>query len=293
MTKEERVTQLTENGKDMFKKSIYDILSITIILAIIITSLDVFGVKDININTIPNLFVEWVPFFLAAILLNSNLYEKGKYVAKNTQVYKLAIKDYSTKASALTGEKLKYFPEFCNNKNNEVRRNMQEQLLRTICFTYEDYEKASKLTKKELQELYDEETVRIILKAKNVTIVGYKLNLILGNYNTGDETDLGPTEEELSKRYKFRNTVFNICYTVIMTLLGIKDIMEWGWSGILIVLFKAAYTFARAYTSYFKGYNDIVIKLVNQIIRKSDIFKEYDYWFEINVKNKCNNIENS
>lgn len=292
MTTEERVTQLTENSKDLFKKSIYDIISIAIIMAIVIISLDIFGIKDIDKNTLSTLFMEWMPFFLASMLLNSNQYEKGKYVGKHTKSYIAAMTQYSALADALTGEKLKYFSEFCHIKNEHVKKSKQELLLKSVGVSYNDFVKELQLTEEELEKIYNENTVKTILKARKVDIVGYKVNFILGNYNTFDETDLGPTEDELSKSYKIKSTVSNILSTILLTLLGIKDVMSWGWSGLLIVLFKAAYTFAKGYMAYFKGYNDVVIKLVNQVIRKCDIFKEYNFWFDTNKKSIGNNIEN-
>lgn len=292
MTKEERVTQTTQNVKETIKKSIYDALSAAIIVAIVIVSLDVFGIRDLSWEMLGDLAVEWIPFFLAAILLDSNLYEKGKFIGKQTESYIAAVTEYSNKASLFTGMKLKYFSLYCKETNDRVRRNKQEQLLKEAGITIEDFEnEISKLSNSEIDKAYNKETAKIIKKTKKVKIVGLKVNLILGSYNTCDETDIGPTEEEISKNYKITRAIKSIISTGIMTLLGIKDITTWGWAGLLIVVFKTVYTFAKAYTAYFKGYNDVVIVLTNQFIRKTDIFKEYDYWFETNVKNLGNNLE--
>ena len=283
MTKEERVTQTAEQGKEWLKKSAYDFISVSIIIIIIVASLDAFGFKDINTYTLSQFVIEWAPLFLASILLNSNLYEKGKYVAKNAKTYLDAIKEYSIKASALNGEKLKLFPVFCNEKNKEIRRELQENALRPYGISWDDFNQMIGCSEKELRDKYDdEEIVKVILETRRIKIAGYKVNYILGNNNSVDRSDLGPTEEELSKNYKIKNAIYVILSTLLMTFISIKDIVSWGWAGLLIVLFKTGYTFARAYMSYFKGYSDVAIKLTNQIIRKVDIFKEYDYWFELN-----------
>ena len=282
MTKEERVTQTAEQGKDFLKKSAYDLISISIIVIIIVASLDAFGFKDIHTYDLYQFAIEWAPFFLASVLLNSNLYEKGKYVAKNAKTYIDAIKEYSTKASALNGEKLKSFPTFCNEKNEEIRRELQENALRPYGISWDDFNQMIACSEAELHEKYDDEIVKVILKTRKIKIAGYKVNYILGNNNSVDRSDLGPTEEELSKNYKIKNAIYVTLSTLMMTFISIKDIVSWGWAGLLIVLFKTGYTFARAYMSYFKGYSDVAIKLTNQIIRKVDIFKEYDYWFELN-----------
>ena len=49
-----------------------------------------------------------------------------------------------------------------------------------------------------------------IKKAKDVEIVGLKVNLLLGNYDTADETDIGPTEEKTSHDYKTITANFQI-----------------------------------------------------------------------------------
>ena len=293
MTKEERVAQLANKSVDLFKKSIYDIISASIVLAIVIISLDIFGIKDINKHTLSDLFIEWIPFFLASILLDNNLYEKGKYIGKSSTSYMTSMLEYSTGASTLTGKKLKYFPDFFKDKNTTVKRNKQEQLLRNVGIDMTEFDSILRLSNTELKEKYNKDILKVIRKAKNVKVVGYKVNLILGNYNTSDETNLGPTEEEMSKYYKLKRVISNIISTSIMTILGIKDLTSWGWMGLLIVLFKACYTFGKAYGAYFRGYQDVTIRLVNQINRKTDIFKEYDYWFDSNVENVGNKIENS
>ena len=54
-----------------------------------------------------------------------------------------------------------------------------------------------------------------------------------------------------------------------------KNIADWGWGGLVLVLFKVLYTFARSYTSYFQGYNDMTIDLTNHLARKTDVLKMY------------------
>ena len=292
MSKEDVVTQTTENTKNTLKKSIYDIISIAIILAIILISLDIFGLRDLSWSYLGDFFIEWVPFFLASILLDSNLYEKGKYIGKCTQGYKDALDEFSKKASLLTGKKLKYFSVFCEEKNATVLKIKQEQILKSVGISYEEFStELIKLSDNDLAAKYDKDICKVIKKAKNVKIVGLKVNLLLGNYDTADETDIGPTEEKTSRNYKTVTAIKSAASTILMTFLAIKNITSWGWLGLLLVIFKAAYIFAKSYMSYFRGYGDVTIKLTNQLIRKTDIFKEYDYWFEINVETVGNNLE--
>lgn len=52
--------------------------------------------------------------------------------------------------------------------------------------------------------------------------------------------------------------------------------MEWGWVGVIFVIFKLLYIVARSYMQYFDGYQDITVSLVNHISRKTDIIKEFE-----------------
>ena len=66
-----------------------------------------------------------------------------------------------------------------------------------------------------------------------------------------------------------------IVATLIMSLIAVKDIAQWGWAGIVIVIFKVTYLAGASYMSYFKGYDDATISLVAHFTRKTDILKQY------------------
>ena len=281
---EQAYTSATENGKQAFKKNIYDWLSAAILVAIIVIGLDIFNLREVNSQTLKNLVIEWIPFFFAATLLDRNLYNKGQYIAKTTKNYIATMQEYSDTVSKLTGHKLKCLAEFCKRKNEKVLREIQSNILKAEGINIDDFAEIKKLTKLELKERFNDEQIKVILKAKKVKITGLKVNLLLGSNNVNDETDIGQTELEITKRHILSNTLTYILSTAVMTLIGIKDILLWGWAGILVIIFKTAYTFVKAYMSYFKGYSDITIKVVNHIARKTDILKEYDDFYNENCK---------
>jgi hypothetical protein len=102
---------------------------------------------------------------------------------------------------------------------------------------------------------------------------------LLGNTESSDSTDIGDNEQDMAKsRLKYNAVTYIIC-TLFMTLLAIKDILQWGWSGLLLVAFKLIFILCSSLMNHFKGYNDITINLVNHIARKTDILKQFNTWY--------------
>lgn len=281
---EDLYTNQTESAKQAFKKNIYDWLSAAIIVAIIVIGLNIFKLRDVTWETITDMIVEWVPFFLAATLLDRNLYNKGLFVGKSTKNYRDVMLQYSKHLSAMTGYKLKCLPIFCKYKNEQALKDLQEQKLKEEGISIDDFDDIKQLSEDELKERFTDEQVAVIKQAKSIKIAGLKVNLLLGSNDVNDDTFLGPTEVEITSKHNRFTTIGYIFSTLIMTFIGVKDIILWGWAGLLVILFKTAYTFVRAYLSYFKGYGDITVGVCNHVMRKVDILKEYDYYFENNFQ---------
>jgi hypothetical protein len=75
-------------------------------------------------------------------------------------------------------------------------------------------------------------------------------------------------------------------------MMGVKDVLEWGWMGAFLLLFKMLYILCRSYMKYFEGFDDINIRLVNHISRKTDVLKEFDYWYNTQYKDsKLSDVE--
>ena len=68
------------------KKSAFDVIAVIIVAALVLASLDVFNLIDLNTMNLGNFVVGWVPYFLATILLTLDLYKKGVFVGKSTVI---------------------------------------------------------------------------------------------------------------------------------------------------------------------------------------------------------------
>ena len=303
---EEKVKDGVVATTNTIKRHVFDLISAVIIIALVVASLDAFGLREVNRTTLGTLVAEWLPFLFASFLLDCNLREKGKFVGKDTTNYKGAMKEYSETASKLTGHQVQELSTYCNEVNEKVLKEKQTNMLKREGISYELFtngdEKVGPLyimsrvelakyftNKVTLISLFFNSRVNMVLKAKHCKIKGLKVNLLLGSHNVDDETDLGPTELELERKRKTTSLVSYITTTAAMTVIGIKDILTWGWAGIIIVVFKTAYSFVKSYRSYFGGYNDVVIVLTNHIVRKNDNLKTYLAWYNDTFKNTIDN----
>lgn len=299
-------TELNNNSKSFVKKiktHIFDVIAIGLVISVALLNLGAIEVRDIGKEFL-NIIFEAIPFYLGSVALALNFYKKGVYAAKETSSFKNIVNDFSKRVTALTGHQIDKLNDFCYQYNAKALRIRQEAILRDVAISYERFDKYSKdeeghklkplkvVNEDELKSTYGESITKRIKDAKNVTIKGLSPNNLLGNLNTDDITDLGKNESEMLKD---RSKEYSIVYFVsilVMSLMGVKDVLEWGWVGAFLLLFKLTYILCRSYMKYFEGFDDINISLANHISRKSDVLKEFDYWYSANGNSIGNNSEN-
>lgn len=299
---EETYTDGEQTVKEGIKRYVYDIVASAIALVIIAASLHIFDVYDLSDGEdIKNFFVDWVPYFIASILLNADMYEKGSFIGKETVNYLKVLASYSKKVVLLQGEKLLSMGEFCIYYNEKSLRERRQDILRKEGIDYDEFDKefikivdGEKKTfkplklweKEELDAVYGVNARKAIVKAKNTTIKGINVNVLLSSFDVKDPTNIGATENQLKVTRNIATTVRYLFVSGLMSIIFIKDIEQWHWAGIIEVIFKLAYVFARALMSYFKGYSDITIRVAGHITRKTDILNEFDYWYDNLRKSK-------
>ena len=280
MSIEQKVTNATEAGKTQIKKYIYDLVAGGIILAIIAASLNAFGFYDFSGENvwkeISNFFVDWIPYFIASILLHSTTYEKGVFTGKQSTKYVDMAVEYSKIVNNLTGEQLDKLDDFCSEYNDKALKDLQTKILKQSGISYETYvNKYLNMSKKEIEKQCIKEQFETIMKAKDCKIKGINANKLLSQSEADDITDTGSTEHQLAKRYKIISTIRVFVSTLCTAFVVAKDLTEWGWSGLIIVIFKVLYVFGRSYMGYFRGYKDITVDVVSSLGRKVAILKMF------------------
>lgn len=287
MNTTDKLLDQKDKSLQFVKNKIFDIIAFGIIIGMTVLSLGVLKLKDITGLEILNIVIENVPFFLASIMLSSNYYTKGTFIAKTTEKFLNTVTYFSERVEKYTGKQIEALPDFCDYYNERSNRRLKEDLLKTVAITWEKYdvgtneEKPLKvLSYKELSEKYNKNVASVICKCKRLKAKGIYVNILLGNHNSSDPTDIGKNEKELSRARKTGYAVAYLFFTVAVALIGVKDVLEWGWVGLLFTLFKLLYITCASYMKYFEGYEDICTHLVNHIYRKTDILKEFDCWYE-------------
>lgn len=287
MRLEDKLQKGKLSAKSEIEKSIFDWIAAVIMLAVIAASLGVFGLLDIKSINFLEFIVSWIPYFLASTLLNLDLYKKGAFVGKSTKKFTDVANNYSSIANSLSGQQVKELQPFCDKYNEDAVISIQSAMLRKEGISYNMYDvgyeidgkkiKALKtLTKKELINLkFNKSQIKVILKAKKVHVKGINVNLLLSSMNIKDPTNIGSGEQEVASRRIATSMIKYLISTFFTSIVAIKDISSWGWTGLILVLFKTVYMFAGCYMSYFRAYNDITINVANHLIRKTDILKMY------------------
>ena len=267
--------------KNKIKANMYDLLAAAIVIIMFVVALGVMSPKELTWNSLKDVIVSWVPFFLTASFLNSDYYSKG-----NT------INAYSKQVSTITGAQMSKLPEFCKYYNEQALEELQTSILTLASipferFNYITYDKDGKevkplkvLSLQDYKKLgYSKDEIKIIVRAKYASVKGIRHNQLLGNTSARDKTNIGRGEGDMTRARTIVSTLGQAVSMFVLCMIGMKDIMEWGWVQAIFVLFRMVWVLCKSYLQYLKGFNDITIRLSNHIARKTDILKEFEYWY--------------
>ena len=296
-------TEINQNNKDLLKtlkNRAFDLIGLGLVVAVGLVSLGVIELREITPREIINIILEAIPFYLGSVLLAMNYYKKGVYAGKETEGFIETIKRYSHKVNILNGKQLEYLNDFCGEYNDKALRMAQENLLRSVAIRYDKFNDGSidkdghevpplkRLTKEELVTRYNARVAEFVIKARDVEIKGINTNILLGNNYDWDITNLGPNERELATQRRKQYACSSAVSIFLLSLMAVKNIMEWGWIGFILVAFKLIWVLCNAYMKYFEGYDDATIRITNHISRKVDILKQYDYWYYLKFPREIN-----
>lgn len=299
-TSPEKYIEKKRKTTGILKNKLFDIIAVFTVLVMSLLSLGALELREITWETILDIIIENVPFYFAATMLSRTYYTKGAYLGKEQDVFINAVKYYSEQVSKLDGKALSILPKFCLEYNTRTLKNMQESILHSAALTMEQYheydEKAGAPLKivpiEEVEKLYGREVAKAVKKCKKCKIKGLTPNILLSNIDSEDSTNLGYNEKELANKRTLSYALSYGVSIVLMSFIGVKSFLEWGWMGLFLTLFKLAFVIFCAGMRYYEGYEDITIHIVDHLFRKSDVLKEFDYWrFPSNYEVKSENEE--
>lgn len=292
-------TELNNNSKTLtnkIKSHVFDVIALGLVAAIGLLNLGAIEIKDLTKEYI-NIVLEAIPFYIGSVALALNYYKKGVYAGKSSKSFNDIVSCYSAKVNTLVGKQIDKLNDFCSYYNKKALRLRQETVLQNVAISFERFDcptDGSKplkiMSDEELTKEFGEVVAKAIIEAKNIKVKGINANVLLGNNHIDDVTDLGKSEQEMLKARSQEYSIVSFASIIVMSMMGVKDILEWGWIGAFLLVFKMLYILCRSYMKYFEGYDDITVKLSNHMSRKIDILKEFDYWYEDNFGTIGNNL---
>ena len=231
---------------------------------------------------------------MASTLLSSNYYDKGVANGKITDKFVGIVSEYSSTVSSISGEKLRVLSKFCEEYNDNSIKSIQTQILKKEGIDIEEFRNGidgkeplmlitfNLFNIKKVREKYGltKRQLFAIRSARHVKVKGISDTILLSSLNTNDPTNIGSTEKQLSRRRKSGFSIKSIASTAFLTVIGVKQLVDWNWISLIFWAFKILYTLCRSYTKYFNGYNDITNDVANHITRKTDILKQFDDWYD-------------
>ena len=290
----EVITESREKLVTMAKNKIFDLIGISIVLVMFFVGLGALKLIDFTLDSLVNFVISFIPFYLASMLLNTNYYTKGSYKGKESKVYINAMKSYSEIIDGLNGDQQIKLNDFVEWYNNQSLIFLQTSILKRVSISYErfsaiTYDKDGNellplqtYSYKELLHMYNLYVAKHVERAKHAHVKKISTNILLSNVQSADPTNIGKGEGQLRRARLGGTGVMSFLSVIALSLIGFKDVMEWGWVAAFVTLFKMVYLFARSYQMYFHAYDDITISVVNHIARKTDILKQFQSWYNEN-----------
>lgn len=288
------VEDVKTETKRKIKANMYDILAIAIVLIMFVVALGVMSPKELTWDSLKDVVVAWVPFFLTASFLNYNYYSKGKAKGKASDGFKSTVANYSKQVGAITGAQMSKLPDFCKYYNEQALKELQTSILTLAAIPFERFDKVTLdkngnelkplkvLSVRELEKLgYSKQEIKIIIRAEHASVRGIRHNQLLGNTSARDKTNIGHGEGDMTRTRTVISTLGQAVSMFVLCMIGVKNIIEWGWVSAIFVLFRMVWILCKSYLQYLKGYNDITLRLSNHIARKTDILKEFEYWYSL------------
>lgn len=282
----DKLQEENEKFKKTIASHIFDIIGFASVIALMAISLGIVEGRKLSFEEFSNIVIDFLPFYFTFVLLGNNFYKKGVYIGKETDKFTNASKEYSDIVSELTDAEIDTIDDFCEEYNSKVLIRRQESLLKRAVVTYKlfndgdgSFTPLRLLNDSDLIKMYGKERAKWIIKAKNVKVKGVRINALLGTNTAEDVTDLGQDETTLFKKHAQTTGLSYALTTLLLTFIAVKDIMTWNWLSFIIVAYKSIFVLCKSYMEYFSGYDDVTIHLVNHTNRKSDILKQFRYWY--------------
>lgn len=293
-TIDEMAVEIHENGKSLkrsLKDKMFDVIGVGLVIAVGLVSLGIIELREITPREIINIILEAVPFYIGCVTLAMNYYRKGVYAGKESIGFSSVVKKYSKKVNVLNGKQLENLNDFCCEYNEKGLRIAQENILRNAAVRYDRFNcewedkdgnvkpALKTMSKETLVTEYNARIAECIIKARDIEVKGITVNVLLGNTYDWDITNLGPNEKELASQRRKQYAGSSAISIILLSFMAVKNIVDWGWVGFILVTFKLIWVLCNSYLKYFEGYDDITIRVCNHISRKMDVLKQYDYWY--------------
>lgn len=288
----ETLANLSGKITNLAKTKIYDIIALAMITAMFFVGLGALDIIEFSAASLLEFIINFIPFYLATILLNQNYYTKGTYVGKESTIYSQAIAAYSEQTDKIDGDMQRHLPDFVDWYNEDALRRLQISILKRASIPYSRFAEITydadgnelkpliTYSLKELINTYGKFTAHIIIKARQVRVQHISVNILMSNVQSIDATNLGKNEYQLRRSRLAITDISSFVSVVLLSMIGLKDVMEWGWLAAFITLFKMVFIAAKSYQMYFKAYGDITVNVVNHIARKTDIIKQFLSWYD-------------
>ena len=285
---EKKYNEFLDNTKSAVATWIYYLFAFAVVIVMIFLQLGGLELnQDIKWHDI---LVDAVPLFVASILLDRIFYFNGVSKGKKTQNYFNAISEFSFLAT-LTGEEIEALPDFCRDFNAKALKNKRKVYLSYAVVPIEHFKSEFEVAEgvkhlplqvtpnRQIKKEYGKERAKWIIKAKNCKVKGLSATSLTSEQKAIDDTDTGLGEKDYATIQTFKKVIGYAFSFVLFACITVKDIANWGWLGLGILLFKILFTLGCSILSQARGYQDITANVVAHYNRKSDILKQFKAWF--------------
>ncbi len=269
--KAESVIFANEKMADGFKKRVFDIVALLLIVALFLVENGELIIKKQSILTfVGNILV----MFMLTLLFDNNYRIKGKLHGMSTEKYVRAsknLKELSENLSDQNINELSYnLTKFLDNQFVQE----QKQVLYAVGISFEDYEKSyKKMTKGEVSKILNKTQSRGVQKAKDIKKQNITVDVLLSEFSFSNGLIIHKSQKRLDLEHNLKSVIIYLLTALLFGYFAIGlienfSILNLGW-----FLIKCSFLFFRGIKSYFESFIEISTIAVERMESKSLIVK--------------------
>lgn len=279
----EKITEFGANFKALFLRWLSTIATLCFLIALFFIQ---FTQVKIKVQTLETLISSFSILFICFIFIDRLQYRKGRAKGEESEKYINVQKKHSDIINSLKDNQIVKLREFCILMKEKADKELKTEILKTAGLAYDQYEKEKYISKsnKEISSITSitKKQQRAIIKANKINCKTLKESELFSENKTRSnvEYDLGSNKNNLEIKNAIQNIIQSVIATILACVCALNLSEDFHWTMFIWYLLQLSLLLFKCISTYMTGYRDITERIYNRIIKKIDILRKFNIWYE-------------